>query len=1033
MSRPLRYADAVRLLGGSGPVAAALEGAVGEALTITAGPVPGLVLGLFGAESQIISLSRSLVSGLGERLSGLGRFGRTERLAAAHAVIVVAAYGEALAETPFPFDVGQLTVGRLDAVRLATGDAPLDRRLVDVADHLLRTGVPLPAPHQPYESTLLALRDFYHAASRRMSAFVAGCAVWDTLNAADRQRTQDLFEGQVLDRALVRYEELYRQLAAQFTELTFWTDRTDHRATRESVRSLTDIVTRLAEGGVPPARLAGLGHAGAAALDAPVLGVEEGADGMAIPTLREAYLSPDFRIREFTTGDDLTVEEEWAARDVRPGLDAFLADFLTAPQAVAAPVLLLGQPGAGKSLLTKVLAASLPAADFLVVRVTLRAVPADADIQRQIETAVRQSTGERLDWPDLVRAAGNALPVVLLDGFDELLQATGLNQSDYMERVADFQRREVGCGRPLAVLVTSRTAVADRARLTPDGVAIRIEPFTPRQTTQWLQIWNGRNAAYFADRGLLPLTPHHALVQPDLASQPLLLLLLALYDAEDNAFQGQTHHHLASYELYERLLARFARREVIKHGPSLSEQAIAKAVELELLRLSVAALAMANRGRQWVTGDELDTDLKALLPEESLPAADAGLRAGLSRGQVTVGRFFFVHRTEALRDAETLHSYEFLHATFGEYLAARLIVSELTALAESERAQAGRVRKPALDDTFLHALLSFSALCTGRYLLGFLEQGLHDRAGHVADETLSLLLSLFREAMQERIADVYTDYRPAPRTIPARHALYAANLLLLVHALDRHVTGCDLFPDARDPVAAWRGIALLFKSQMLPSEWTAFAGLVDVRRVWQGERREIQVRRLDPADDERPLTDCADPVTRTPPSAPDVYWSQGWGPSHRYRDFCGWRHRDHSRLVHDADLLCDEDTDALLNFARGLVDAGDGVLLTSFAGVKSGRARSAAQVLVELWETGESFSACHSEALWICLHSLSPRSPGTRHRYLDVVGQQWRRAGRPLDPHWLETAHSVIEADGRTARPRHDHEAMTLLYEQALQ
>ncbi|MFF4347887.1 hypothetical protein [Streptomyces sp. NPDC001530] len=30
-----------------------------------------------------------------------------------------------------------------------------------------------------------------------------------------------------------------------------------------------------------------------------------------------------------------------------------------------------------------------------------------------------------IDWADLVRAADPALPVVLLEGFDELLQATG--------------------------------------------------------------------------------------------------------------------------------------------------------------------------------------------------------------------------------------------------------------------------------------------------------------------------------------------------------------------------------------------------------------------------------------------------------------------------------------------------------------------------------------------------------------------------------------------------------------------------------
>ena len=47
---------------------------------------------------------------------------------------------------------------------------------------------------------------------------------------------------------------------------------------------------------------------------------------------------------------------------------------------------------------------------------------------------MRGATREHLTWPDLVAAAGDALPVVMLDGFDELLQATGVSQSDYLEK-----------------------------------------------------------------------------------------------------------------------------------------------------------------------------------------------------------------------------------------------------------------------------------------------------------------------------------------------------------------------------------------------------------------------------------------------------------------------------------------------------------------------------------------------------------------------------------------------------------------------
>src|SRR6185312_1617226 len=148
----------------------------------------------------------------------------------------------------------------------------------------------------------------------------------------------------------------------------------------------------------------------------------------------------------------------------------------------------LGHPGAGKSVLTKVLAARLSPEEFIPVRVVLRETPAEGEIQDQIEYAIRAATGLNINWPSLVREARPAVPVVLFDGFDELLQATGLSQSDYLARVARFQQREADQGRPLVALVTSR----------PAEIVAR----------------------------------HQAL-----ACQPLLLLMLALYDADANALQ----------------------------------------------------------------------------------------------------------------------------------------------------------------------------------------------------------------------------------------------------------------------------------------------------------------------------------------------------------------------------------------------------------------------------------------------------------------------------------------------------------------
>ena len=177
-------------------------------------------------------------------------------------------------------------------------------------------------------------------------------------------------------------------------------------------------------------------------------------------------MNPDFRAAEVGQSEPYAEEPWWDGWPVRDDLEQFLLGHLTAPQAVRTPLLILGQPGSGKSALTQVLAGRLPPEEFLVVRVVLREVAADADLQAQIEHAVRGATGENLSWPDLSRSAGDALPVVLLDGFDELLQATGVSQTDYLLTVAAFQAREADQGNwsrcwslvvPRSLIVPSRS------------------------------------------------------------------------------------------------------------------------------------------------------------------------------------------------------------------------------------------------------------------------------------------------------------------------------------------------------------------------------------------------------------------------------------------------------------------------------------------------------------------------------------------------------------------------------------------------
>ena len=119
MARALGYRDAVKLLGGDPPVLVALDRALGGALALATGGVSDMALGIVDAQGRVIRLGRDLVFGLHDQLRGVRRVDRTRRLEAAHVVLTVTAYFEALASAPLPFDVRELKLTRQEQLRIA--------------------------------------------------------------------------------------------------------------------------------------------------------------------------------------------------------------------------------------------------------------------------------------------------------------------------------------------------------------------------------------------------------------------------------------------------------------------------------------------------------------------------------------------------------------------------------------------------------------------------------------------------------------------------------------------------------------------------------------------------------------------------------------------------------------------------------------------------------------------------------------------------------------------------------------------------
>ena len=941
MRRGLTYADAATLMGGgSNALVRALDSALGGLLLVATAGTSELAISLFDAKSELTRLSENLARSLGQRQEGLGRLDRSKRMAAAHTVIVVTAFFAAVRDADLPFRQEVLRLGRRDQIAVASGAQATNNTLGDLAEQLRDSAIPPLSPAMTISSTGRELGHFYRTLGGRLLDYISGLAAWDDMSETERQHTEVRLADEIPDEAVRGWETLFRQLATDFPELDFYVDRADHEATR---RELGQVATGLAalqerlEGvsdrvadGTRDALVRGyraeLGRAIVNSGDVPAY--------LEIPTLHEGYIDPDYRVASVTSTDQIHTEEFWGTQPVHDDFAAFLVAYLSSVEAAERPLLLLGQPGAGKSVLTKFIAGRLPAQDFLVVRVVLRQAPADADIQTQIEDAVRRATGEQVGWPALSRTAGAALRLVMLDGFDELLQSTGVGQSSYLREVAAFQEREADQERPVAVIVTSRVAVADRAQLpAAGGVALRLEPFRDQQIEGWLGIWNGHNAACLARRDLQQLPLPAVLAHRALAEQPLLLLMLALYDADDNGLQREAGT-LSTSDLYERLLGRFARREVAKNHPAYGDEETEAAAQDELHRLSIAAIAMFHRGRQWVTHAELDVDLQGLLNEPAKQRDD--FRAPVTPGADTVGRFFFVHRVRSERAGQELTAIEFLHATFGEYLVARLIVNELaTLLAVAELDLAG-ARAPQINPDFLLDVLAFTPLTVRATVIETLAARLGEMALPRRDRLRRMLVPLFRAVATGTAGVRAGNYRPVPQTPAGRQAIQSLNLLVLTAMTGDGVTARELFgadvADA-DLLAAWRSTAMLWYAQCSQEGWHTLTQTVRIARLGDRRDRDLQINAPSPGWLPEPIDPLWSAQLPDDVIAPPFGWGSNMDDLKRTGAFLHDQLSDH--LVHPVEVL------PYAASAPGLS--------ASFAALPAGGAMSAMRALLEVW------------------------------------------------------------------------------------
>lgn len=821
---PLEKLD--KLLGGLILSAGAVTGVATVATAGTAGIASaGLLVAIWGwvdQKNEAISLLRALTERLPRSVKKTEGLERRELVTAAHTAIVIAAYFEVLRESLGKKKVQQLEITDQTIKALIERVAKPSVELTH--EWLYNTYVPAPSAARGFhENVKNDLTLWYKEFAEVMARFVGGLAVEANLPTSKAFRL----------RVVKRYESLYVNLAAEVPEFSIWLALNEHAVTRKQIGVQHEKVSAALEVhgnalaqveallrvlcGIPGElgpRRTGLNAANEGMLDEPIVKPErdQAPGNVTFPPIRRIFITPNYRIAS-AVQECRPSDENWWERnaDRRTDLEKMLATYLSSIEAVSLPMLLLGHPGAGKSLLMKALAAQLPVEDYTVVRVPLRAVTAGAPIVEQIEQALGIATNGRVEWKPLTDEGINTVRLVLLDGLDELLQATSVDRSSYLLDIVDFQRRELEQGFPVVVIVTSRTVVADRVEVPNGATIVKLEEFDKIQIGQWLRTWRTTNSAAIAAGTMGELTLEEAQHQISLARQPLLLLVLALYAAD--LASPSLDAGLSKAALYEQIFHFFARREVLKdqsHG--LDDHGVEIAILDQIHRLAVAGLAMFNRGVQYVREPDLRADLVALTKQQDL---------NHHAGRRLLGEFFFVHTPEAQVLGQE-RAYEFLHATFGEYLVARHVFSELV---DASGAAYGDRRSREVDDVTLFALLSHQSWASRPSLLEFAQEMFIILPDEQKEGVIRALTELLASYKRRRRAATFDDYRPMSVDFLRQLAAYSANLVSMLAGFSSSgFRTCEIFGCSyEDAEYRWQELVLLWRSVLGRTGWYSLA------------------------------------------------------------------------------------------------------------------------------------------------------------------------------------------------------------------
>ncbi|MBD2683032.1 MULTISPECIES: NACHT domain-containing NTPase [Nostoc] len=680
-------------------------------------------LRLLGAKNELTKLGKELIEKVTSKKES-DYLARMERMHVAYGLICITAFFEAL-EHLLPDDLrNKIALLPQEKISLTeqAGRRIASREEERNTSKILKEGVVdisllFPHPIIPFEEQTANLSRMYKNMAIGFDEFIKKLAVWEEADeqtmACIRQTVEELPKT-----SLKCFEGQYLELARKYNDFCIWSRLHECKTTQTQLHGILNYLesynSRLSENNekidigfdklqetvlsIPDQFrkieahdvVNGLKRFYEARINEPIIEDYKPDDGKPVlnfPKISEAFIPQSYRVLLQTKKDShLEREETWKNIEPKHDLGLFLLSYLSSPYSIETPLLILGHPGSGKSLLTKVLCARLMSDIYTPVRVPLREVNADLPIEEQAEYIINRTTGHKLNsWAHFSNQFSDRPLVIILDGYDELLQASGKVYAGYLKQVQQFQKREAEQRRPVRVIVTSRITLIDKTTIPEGSTVLRLLEFNEAQRNAWIQVWNNANKDYFSSCNP-PIEPF-AIPENEnkskndkilsLAEQPLLLLMLALYDSDENRLRQ--HRGIDRTVLYDSLLRRFVERErrrYVKDFEQLAQSLRDKEIDREMLRLGAVAIGMYNRRQLHILSSDLAADLKFFELERPITVEDG---RSMTQADLLLGSFFFIHKSKAGQQGEEVHTetdtaFEFLHNTFGEFLTSAFIL-----------------------------------------------------------------------------------------------------------------------------------------------------------------------------------------------------------------------------------------------------------------------------------------------------------------------------------------------------------------------